>query len=60
MIDSKKAKQILNEPSSFSVSTIAKKSKFKSEKSAKEDKFPFTGDDFNDTKPLRYYDPTCL
>lgn len=60
MIESKNAKQILNEPSSFSVSTIAKKSKFKSEQNLKEDKQTFISDDFYDVNNLKYYDPTCL
>ena len=42
MIDDKNAKQILNEPSSFFVSTISKKSKIKPSKGVKEESHPNT------------------
>lgn len=61
MIDRKNAKQIVDEPSSFFVSTISKTSKFKPKQSLKEDdRHPFIDNDFNDSDSLRYYDPTCL
>jgi hypothetical protein len=61
MIDNKNAKQIVNEPSSFSVSTISKTSKLTPKQNLKEDdRQTFIDDDFNDSDSLRYYDPTNL
>jgi hypothetical protein len=67
MIDDKNAKQIVNEPSSFFVSTISKESKFKptSKKSSDEEKKSLDKDEhltengsIYDTDPLIFDDPS--